>query len=393
MNKKLLEQISNEFSTPTYIFDLDAFKERGTRVKKAFGKQVHLCYSVKANPFLLRNLPSVYEYIEICSPGELTIFEKEKLDFSRVIFSGVNKTYEDVERAMRDDVGIFTAESKRHIEYINTCAVKNQKKVKVILRLSHGSQFGMDETDITEIIRSREELDGCNIIGLHYFTGTQKKKSKIIKQELDFIDDFAQMLKKNYGFETKHVEYGTGLAVDYFSDETEQTDMSLLEEVAPFIREFAAKYSLCVEMGRFFAAECGTYLSKVVDTKCVHDVNYAICDGGIHQIKYFGQTMAMQVPFMTVLNAKQREKSFWTICGSLCTTADILVRKAELPTLIPGDVIAFHRVGAYSVMEGISVFLSREMPRVILYTESGGSKMVRDFIHTDLFNMPSEADS
>ena len=40
--------------------------------------------------------------------------------------------------------------------------------------------------------------------------------------------------------------------------------------------------------------------------------------------------------------------------GSLCTTADVLVREAQLPPLRVGDVIALGRCGAYSVTEGVS---------------------------------------
>lgn len=388
MNKEILTRLAGEFGTPCYIFDTDEFERRAGKVREAFGEKTGLCFSIKANPFMLKKLPSVFSHIEVCSPGELTICEKTGADMKKVIFSGVNKTYEDVERAVCDGVGLFTAESKLHMEYINKCALSHNKTVPVILRVSNGSQFGMDEADVFDIIKSRSAYPGCDIIGLHYFTGTQKKKAKLIGKELDYLDELICRLKDEFSFETKHVEYGTGLATDYFSDPTDGIDMSLLEEVSVHIRNFSEKYNLTVEMGRFFAVSCGTYLTRVMDIKKTHDINYAICDGGIHHIKYDGQTMAMQVPFMTVLTDEKREAGFWSLCGSLCTTADVLVRKAELPQLELGDVIAFHRVGAYSVMEGISLLLSRKLPRVVLYSEKDGAVMVRDFYDTDILNTP-----
>ena len=75
----------------------------------------------------------------------------------------------------------------------------------------------------------------------------------------------------------------------------------------------------------------------------------------------------------------------WMLCGSLCTTADVLVREAQLPPLRVGDVIAFGRCGAYSVTEGVSVFLSRDMPRVALYRD-GVFTLVRDRFATDVLN-------
>ena len=75
----------------------------------------------------------------------------------------------------------------------------------------------------------------------------------------------------------------------------------------------------------------------------------------------------------------------WMLCGSLCTTADVLVREAQLPPLCVGDVIALGRCGAYSVTEGVSVFLSRDMPRVALYRD-GAFTLVRDRFATDVLN-------
>ena len=65
--------------------------------------------------------------------------------------------------------------------------------------------------------------------------------------------------------------------------------------------------------------------------------------------------------------------------------ADVLVREAQLPPLRVGDVIALGRCGAYSVTEGVSVFLSRDMPRVALYRD-GAFTLVRDRFATDVLN-------
>ena len=114
-------------------------------------------------------------------------------------------------------------------------------------------------------------------------------------------------------------------------------------------------------------------------------MNYAVCDGGMHQVKYDGQLMGMQAPPLTLLRESADAAEPWMLCGSLCTTADVLVREAQLPPLRVGDVIAFGRCGAYSVTEGVAVFLSRDMPRVALYRD-GAFTLVRDRFATDVLN-------
>lgn len=391
MNKQLLNKLLAEVKTPSYIFDIDEFEKRARLVKDCFGEKTSICFSIKANPFLLGNLPDIFEKIEVCSPGELTICEKTGADASKIIFSGVNKTKADVERAMDDGVGTFTAESYLHAELINDAAIKRNITVPVLVRVTGGSQFGMDEDDVIDLIKRRDEYKGIEFVGLHYFTGTQKRKPAKIEKELDYISDFADRLKAQTGFETVRLEYGTGLAVDYFSSEADKLEKERLDGVCAKVREISEKFDLTIEMGRFFAAPCGYYLTRVMDVKTNCGINYAIVDGGLNQLKYDGQIQGMQIP--EIIHIKNGDNTSgnvqkWTLCGSLCTTADILARDAEFNSLEIGDTLVFCRTGAYSAMEGMAVFLSRELPLISLYSENNGLKIVRKLINADIFNTP-----
>ena len=391
MDTQIIERLLSEVGTPSYIYDIDEFDRRAQLVKKEFGKDTRLCFSMKANPFLLKSLPEVFEKIEVCSPGELSICEKTGVDTSKIIFSGVNKTVEDIERAMSDQVGIFTVESYLHAKLIDQSAVKRGIRVPVLIRVADGSQFGMDEEDVLSLVRHREEYRGLDIIGLHYFTGTQKRKPDVIEKELEYISDFADRIQMETGFRIKQIEYGTGLAVDYFKDKAEELEEARLKAVAPKVREIAQKYDLTIEMGRFFAAPCGYYLTRVMDIKTNCGINYAICDGGLNHLKYDGQIQGMQVPeILHIKKVSRCEKNVgkWTLCGSLCTTMDILSRNVEFDSLQIGDVLVFCRTGAYSAMEGMALFLSREMPLISLYSERDGLRILRRIIRTDSFHTP-----
>ena len=386
MNKSILKEITTKYQTPCYVFDTDIFEKRAGRVKQAFGEKVGICYSIKADPFMTQFLPDVFDYIEVCSPGELSVCEKVGADMGRIIFSGVNKTKEDVARAFADGVAVFTAESRKHLDLVNQVSAENGAVSKVILRLAHGSQFGIDRGELCDIIAHRDDFKSVQIIGLHYFTGTQKTKAKTIEKELTLLDELLCELKDKYGFEASHVEYGTGLAVEYYKDPGEDTELSLLDEAAEFVCSFGEKYPLTVEMGRFFAAPCGFYLTSVNDIKTTDDINYVICDGGINQLNYYGQNMAMKVPPIELLDDKEGEITDYCLCGSLCTTADILVRKVSLPKLSIGDTLVFSKCGAYSVCEGIAVFLSRKLPAVCVYSEKEGLRQLRPHLDTYMLN-------
>lgn len=383
-----LKKLSSVLSTPAYVFDADAFARRAQEVRAAFGPKTGLCFSIKANPFLLSCLPDVFDRIEVCSPGELTICEKTKSDMRKVIFSGVNKTAADVERAMDDGVGVFTAESWLHVELINRSALKRGLRVPLLARLTAGSQFGMDEKDVLSLIERRREYPGVEIVGLHYFSGTQKRKPAVIEKELDRVMAFVARVKDELGFVLERLEYGTGLAVDYFAVDADEQEAARLEAVGQKIREVAEQIELTVEMGRFFAAPCGHYFTRVMDVKCNEGVNYAIVDGGLNQLKYDGQLQGMQIPMIVHLDKGDEAPKPWTLCGSLCTTADVLARNVPFSGLEIGHMLVFERTGAYSAMEGMAIFLSREMPQIWMQSKDKGLVLMRDHLWTDRFNTP-----
>lgn len=383
MTDNKLREILPELNTPSFVFDTDEFKRNAENIKSFLG-EIPLVFSIKANPFLLADLPECISMVEVCSPGELKICKNLDVKPEKIIYSGVNKGRDDIEEALRYGAAIITAESPLHIELINEISIKLGVRPNVILRLSSGNQFGMDGAEIEQIVKQRDTLTGLNIAGYHYYSGTQKKKQKVI-DDIAAFESFIEKIEAECGFSPEHVEYGPGMAIEYFNEPYGEKDDEILAETSARLKEFSSKYKLTVEMGRFLASTCGTYLTSVADIKTTDKTNYVICNGGINHIKYYGQVMAMQVPPIAVLNDSETKLSY-TLCGSLCTTADILVRKAELPELKIGDTIAFGRAGAYSVTEGIGLFLSRALPRVALYSEKSGLRIVRDFFGTDILN-------
>ena len=189
MNTKIIESIKDIAQTPSFVFDIDEFHSQAKVIKNKLGN-IPLCFSIKANPFLLADLPECVSKVEVCSPGELDICKAKHIAPEMIIYSGVNKGYDDVEEALRYNVGIITAESLQHIRIINETAMKLDMKPDTILRLSNGNQFGMDKSDIESIISDISKYPGLNIIGFHYYTGTQKKKQSVIENDFCICHDF-----------------------------------------------------------------------------------------------------------------------------------------------------------------------------------------------------------
>lgn len=400
--------------TPYYVFDTDEFAKRAAMIRAALdckgGRRIPLCFSIKANPFLLHRLPEGLDHVEVCSPGELEICIALGVKPESIIYSGVMKEKCDIERAVSYGAGILTCESIRHATLISEVMLEciqegayeaefAEKKAQVILRLTSGNQFGMSLEDIEYIISHPDEFKGITVIGIHYYSGTQKSLRKINK-DLEKIKSALTGLKEKYGFEPQLVEYGPGLCVEYFEDEWQEKEKHSLDEAAEVLREFAEEYPLGIEMGRFLAASCGKYYTQVKDLKSTGDANYAILDGGINHLNYFGQRMAMQVPPIKVYGGEVSENeekpgveltqmpdADYTLCGSLCTVADVLVREVKLKKLEIGDILEFAHCGAYSVTEAPALFLSRQLPAIYAYSKGCGYECLREHIPAAEINL------
>lgn len=387
MNEAKLQELALSLGTPSFVFDTDILTERARWIAGTI-RPAKLCFAMKANPFLVKTLEGYVERYEVCSPGEFHICVQSGLDMEKIVLSGVNKEYEDVRYAMSQGVRHYTAESVSQFYLVERCAEELGKQVEILLRVTSGNQFGMSEEDVLGLIRTRENYSHVEIRGLQYFTGTQKKVIKKIAAEVAYIEELIRRLEEEEGFVSRELEFGPGLGVPYFTKDDFREDRALLEAFMELFRE-ERPYEVTFEMGRYLTASCGYYMTKIMDQKRIDAVNVCIVDGGIHHVNYYGQNMAMKTPILSYFPQhpiEEEKEEEWTVYGSLCTVADILLKKLPLKDARVGDYLVFHNIGAYSVTEGIYLFLSRRMPEVYLYGEKDGARLVRGALETWKWN-------
>ena len=395
MELNRIKEAADRFGTPLYLFDLDVIRDRVQRFRDAFKGEIELTYSMKTNPFLTLEMSRQVERIEVCSMGEFRICRDLAIPAEKLYISGVLKIREDLMEILEywQEKARYTAESPQQLQMLSDWADEHGKTLRVYPRLTNGSQFGMDEDTICALITDRaDRFPHIEFAGIHFFSGTQKKKLKKHEKELKMLDAFFERLQKEAGYQVPELEYGTGFAVSYFVDQKKEEDLrdpEPLEAFRQMVADMQWKGIVTIEMGRAYAAECGCYVTTALDLKENDGSAYCLVDGGIHQINYDGQIKGMYKPEMSVIPADgslERTKKEWTICGSLCTMNDVLCRGFD-ETIGLGDRIVFHRTGGYSFYEGMSLFLSHEFPAVVLYGDEEGWIPVRTQIQSYTLNL------
>ena len=137
-------------------------------------------------------------------------------------------------------------------------------------------------------------------------------------------------------------------------------------------------YKLITEFGRYVHANAGWAAARVEYVKREPDRNTAIIHLGAdmflrecyrpedwqHEIIVADQSGRLKTG---------NDEKKYVIAGPLCFAGDMIARDIELPAMSPGDYIIIKDSGAYT-MSMWSRYNSRQMPKVIGYTENG-----RDF--------------
>lgn len=379
--------------TPFYVYDLDCLHAITQKMRKKLPEQTGLCYAMKANPFVVKEMANLVEHIEVCSFGEYRICRENHIPPEKLIISGVLKKQGELQHILNEcgTRAVYTVESMTQYLDLVHWAEQEGGDLSVLLRLTSGNQFGMDKDTVEAVFRLQVLHPFMHIQGIHYYSGTQKKNLRKIISELTELDQFMEDLRSIYKVELPVLEYGPGLQIPYFKNTKQKNDQEDWELVTETIGQMQTHQKVVLEMGRALTADCGYYFTSVLDTKENNGVSYAIVDGGSHQLHYDGQIKGMYEPYIKQFpENKKGNLQKWTVCGSLCTVNDVLCQNMSAWDLKKTDVLVFEKTGAYSAMEGMALFLSHELPEIRLYSRKDGWKTARRMQETYNLNTMEE---
>ena len=355
-----IADIISEHGTPAYIYSRATLERHWHAFDNAFGSHPHLiCFAVKSNSniALLNVMAKLGSGFDIVSQGELERVLAAGGEASKVVFSGVAKSYSEIERAL--DVGIrcFNVESIPELHRINEVAGKMGKIAPISLRvnpdvdakthpyISTGlkeNKFGVSVQQAREVYRLAKTLSNVKITGMDCHIGSQLTELQPFLDATDRLIVLMEQLKED-GIELRHLDLGGGLGVPYNGEEpphpTEYTE-ALLAKLKNY-----PNLEIILEPGRAISANAGILVTKVEYLKSNEDRNFAIVDTGMNDMI----RPALYEAYMQIIEVNQsldREKAVYDVVGPICETSDFLGKGREL-AIAEGDLIAMRSAGAY----------------------------------------------
>lgn len=365
---------AQKYGTPCFYFDAERFRNRVCQLRSSLPEGVKLCFSVKSNPFLARYGADAASFVEVCSQGEWELCLKQGISADRIMVNGVYKSPQELSRLAETEVARISIESVRQYQLLADSA---QKQQNVLLRLTSGNQFGMNLEEIRDL--ACRPHPHVVLRGLHFYSGTQKKRAAAIHKDLQLLEKALS----ECGITAPEVSYGPGVGIPLFADESAPYE-AVYEAMLEGVRRLHTTYPVTLELGRLLAAECGLYVTRVVDKKRNDGRTFYIVDGGIHHLSYYGQINGVPAPVIYQMSGGASSEA--TVCGALCTEGDLLAKDVLLREMEIGDCLIFGNVGAYSVTEARSLFLSRPLPTVIL-ADGGTLTEIRESKCTSILNL------
>lgn len=376
------EESLMKLQTPCYIFDLNKLLEELDKIKKYISKE-QITYSMKANPFLVEILSQQIEKIEVCSLGELEICISKNIPAFKIVLAGVNKSEDYLLRGLQYGVREYVIESVFQWEQLKRCCILlDICKVQVSLRINIGNQFGMLFSEAMKLVVANDNV--INIVGVHMYMGTQNFDITKIHVYLNSIKKFVYGIYDETKFRFSKIVIGCGVPVKYFYDKKED-DCDILKDIVESVNYEFSEFQIEYELGRRIVASCGKYLTKVVEKRYINGKTYIIVDGGTHQLNYYGQMFGRRMPCIKQYPQRSLMEKY-TVCGSLCSASDILIFERELSKIFQNDLLCFENAGAYTITEGMFLFLSHDLPQVYILDLKGSLIKKRDFIKTSKLN-------
>lgn len=395
-------ELAARFGTPLYVYDAAILRRRLAALRDALAPHVDVYYSMKANPNpdVVRVLVREGAGVEIASAGEHERARAAGVPAERTLFAGPGKSAAELEHVVRRGIGEIHVESDEEIATLAGLARRLDVAIDVAIRVNPseaaaggamrmGGQpapFGIDEERLEEVARAILAEPRLHLHGVHLYAGTQILDAAVLVGQWRHAAGIGRRFAAIAGRPPRTIDLGGGLGIPYFANDA-TLDLAAVKEGGAALFDEASRdpalrgTRFIVEPGRWLAGPAGVYVGRVVSVKASRGTTFVVTDAGMHHhlaaSGNLGQIVKRDYPLVVATRAEEERSREAVVVGPLCTPLDTLARKARLPAIAAGDLVAVLQSGAYGLTASPVGFLSHPMPAEVL-VDGGEARLVRE---------------
>ena len=354
------QSLAKKFGTPAYCYSYSKLEENINNFKENFKSFSPLiCFSVKSNTNLniIKEIKKFGLGADVVSKGELMLALKAGVNPSKIVFSGVGKTSEEISFAIEKKILLINAESKSEIKEINKIAKQKKKIVQVGIRLNPNTdaktlkqistgksenKFGVNSKKFYELVKYCENSKNISLQCLSVHIGSQILDHKPYERMLKAVSNIIN--KTKYKF--KYVDLGGGMGISY-SDKIKKLNYKKYNSA---IRNFLKKHDtkIIFEPGRSIIGNTGTLISKIIYIKDGGAKKFVILDAAMNDLMRPALYGAVH-KILPVNKSKNISRNIYEFVGPICESTDKFVTLKKFQKLKEKDFIAICDVGAYGM--------------------------------------------
>lgn len=361
-----LARLAERVGTPFYCYS-SATLARHYRVftEALEGLDATVCYALKANAnrAVVATLARLGAGADVVSGGELALARAAGIPASRIVFSGVGKTREELRQALRAGVMQINVESEPELAALDREARALRRAAVVSLRVNpdvdagthekittgrNENKFGVEWTSARRIFQRAKTLSGVRMVGVAVHIGSQILDLAPFRDAFVRVRDLFAMLRAD-GHAIDRLDLGGGLGIPYDGAATPSPSPV---EYGRLVREIFGDLGcrLIFEPGRLLVGNAGVLVARVLYVKEGATRTFVVVDAGMNDLIRPALYDALHAIWPVAEPRAGSETREVDVVGPICETGDTFARARRLPPLKEGDLVAFRTAGAYGAV-------------------------------------------
>ena len=363
-----LSRLAEEVGTPFYCYSTATLERHYKVFAGALPAGSLVAFSVKANGNLavLKTLARLGAGADVVSGGELAKALAAGIAASKIVFSGVGKTREEMRDGLDAGIYQFNVESEPELAALDEVARGLGKRAPITLRINpdvdaktHAkittgtaeTKFGIPFDRAREAYAHAAKLKNLEIVGVDVHIGSQITDLQPFETAFQRVVELVGLLRAD-GHAITRLDLGGGLGVPYENSNMAPPDPSEYGAMVSRVTK-GLDCTLSFEPGRLIAANAGVLVSRTLYVKHGEAKHFLIIDAGMNDLVRPAMYDAWHEIVPVKEPASGQARTRYDVVGPVCETSDLFAAGREMPELKSGELVAILTAGAYgAVMAG-----------------------------------------
>ena len=382
-----LTELAAEVGTPFYCYSSATIERHYAVFAKALGPKAHVFYAMKANSNLavLKTLAKLGAGADTVSEGEIRRALAAGIPASKIVFSGVGKS--DQELAFAFETGIYqvNVETEDELHALSRIAAANGRRQSAVIRInpdvgagghakittgSTENKFGVSISEAARLYDNAANMAGVRMMGLAVHIGSQIRELGELEAAFTRMGELVTRLRAA-GHAVERLDLGGGLGIPYEMNEAVDHGPDLIQAYAAMVSKVLGplKVELGFEPGRLIVGNAGILVTRVLRINHRPHKTFLVVDAAMNDLIRPAMYDAFHEIWPVSEPAVGSMRVAYDVVGPICETSDEFANGRELPVTKPGDLIALMTAGAYGATMSSTYNTRLLIPEVLVMGE------------------------